>query len=70
MTYTLGDIVQTKKPHPCGSNLWEVVRTGADIKLKCVKCGHIVMLSSENFKKAVVRKVNNENSNQSTTSTK
>lgn len=60
MLCNLGDIVKTKKPHPCGGNLWEVVRTGTDIKLKCLKCNHIVMLSSEDFKKAIKSKVNNE----------
>lgn len=40
----LGDTVITKKNHPCGSNKWECVRTGADIKLKCLTCGRIIML--------------------------
>lgn len=59
MQYQLEDIVKTKKTHPCGSNLWQIVRTGADIKLKCLKCGHVVMLTSENFKKVVICKVDN-----------
>lgn len=42
--YQLGSIVVMKKPHPCGTNEWEVTRVGADIKLKCVKCGRMVML--------------------------
>lgn len=33
-----------KKPHPCGSHQWEVLRTGADFRLKCKGCGHQVML--------------------------
>ena len=32
----LGDVVQTKKNHPCGSNTWTVIRTGADIKIRCM----------------------------------
>jgi hypothetical protein len=40
----LGDIVRLKKPHPCGSLEWVVVRLGADIGLKCLKCQHAVML--------------------------
>ena len=40
----VGDIVVMKKSHPCGGNLWEVVRTGADVKIKCLKCGRVVML--------------------------
>jgi len=47
----VGDIVKTKKKHPCGSSLWQVIRVGADIKIKCEGCGHIVMLSRENFEK-------------------
>ena len=35
----LGDIVQTKKPHPCGGVRWEIVRTGSDWKIRCLTCG-------------------------------
>lgn len=49
--YDLGDIVQMKKPHPCGENRWEIIRMGMDIKIKCTKCGHIVMLSRREFEK-------------------
>ena len=45
----VGDIVVMKKPHPCGGNLWEVVRTGADVKIKCLKCGRVVMLDLLTF---------------------
>ena len=44
MEYQIGDIVQTKKQHPCGSKLWEITRVGVDFKLKCLGCGHIVMI--------------------------
>ena len=47
----LGDVVQTRKPHPCGSSEWVVTRTGADIKMRCMKCGRIVMLDRETFLK-------------------
>ncbi len=47
----LGDIIQTKKPHPCGSNEWTVIRVGADIKIKCSGCGRIVMMDRESFLK-------------------
>lgn len=40
----LGDLVQTRKTHPCGSSEWTVIRTGADIKIKCSGCGRIVMM--------------------------
>ena len=45
----LGDVIMTRKPHPCGGNLWTVVRTGADIKIRCNTCGHVVMLDREKF---------------------
>ena len=47
----LQDVIQTKKPHPCGSDTWVVVRTGADIKMKCQGCGRVVMLDRETFLK-------------------
>ena len=47
----LGDVVQTRKQHPCGSSEWTVIRTGADIKMKCSGCGRIVMLDRETFLK-------------------
>ena len=45
----LGDVITTRKPHPCGSNEWTVIRTGADIKIRCSGCGRIVMLDRESF---------------------
>lgn len=49
----IGDFVITRKNHPCGCNRWEVVRVGADVKIKCVSCGRIVMLDTESFEKSV-----------------
>jgi hypothetical protein len=51
--FNLGDIVETRKGHPCGSNNWEIIRLGADIKIKCVGCGRIVMLPRAKFEKSV-----------------
>ncbi len=42
-----------KKAHPCGANRWEVVRTGADVKIKCLNCGRIVMLDKLTFEKSL-----------------
>ena len=42
--YQIGDIVRLKKKHPCGSFEWEILRTGADLKLKCLICGHLIMM--------------------------
>ena len=43
--YEVGDIVKLKKPHPCGSQEWEILRVGADFRLKCMGCGHQVMIA-------------------------
>lgn len=51
--YTLGTQVIMKKAHPCGTNLWEVVRLGADIKIKCINCGRTVMLPRLEFNKKI-----------------
>ena len=45
MVYEVGDIIKLKKPHPCGSHEWEVLRVGADFRLKCMVCGHQVMMA-------------------------
>lgn len=57
--FNLGDIVETRKGHPCGSNNWEIIRLGADIKIKCVGCGRIVMLPRVKFEKSVKKIVKN-----------
>jgi len=43
--FDVGDIIRMKKSHPCGSYEWEVLRTGADFRLKCQGCGHQVMVT-------------------------
>ena len=43
MDLRLHDKLELKKAHPCGSKLWEVLRVGMDIKLRCLGCGHEVM---------------------------
>lgn len=53
--FKLGDIVRMKKQHPCGSFNWEVIRMGADIKIKCQGCGRVVMLPRMQFEKRMVR---------------
>ncbi len=49
----LGDVVRLKKVHPCGGYDWEVTRLGADIGLKCLKCGRQVMLTRSVFNRRV-----------------
>ena len=48
----VGDIVKMKKAHPCGSDEWEITRTGMDFGMKCCGCGHFVMLARTKFEKA------------------
>ena len=57
MEYNLGDIVKTKKMHPCGNNLQKIVRIGVDFKLKCLKCNHIIVLPREKALKAITKKI-------------
>lgn len=57
MEFFIGEKVETKKKHPCGSNKWEIIRIGADFKLKCLTCGRIVMLSRVDFEKRFKRKI-------------
>ena len=52
LNYELGDIATMRKPHPCGSDKWEIIRMGADIKIKCCGCGHVVCLNALNSTKA------------------
>ena len=52
MTYEVGDIVKLKKPHPCGSREWEILRVGADFRLKCTGCGHQVMMARPRVEKS------------------
>jgi len=49
-----GDVVKLKKKHPCGSSEWEVLRAGADFRIKCTGCGHQVMLPRSSLEKSIV----------------
>ena len=42
--FDVGDIIKMKKPHPCGSREREILRVGADFRLKCMGCGHQIMV--------------------------
>ena len=53
----LGDIVQMRKTHPCGSDKWMIIRVGADIKIKCSGCGRIVMMYIADFVKLMKKVV-------------
>jgi hypothetical protein len=54
--FQLGDTVQLKKPHACGANEWVVIRMGMDIRVKCARCGHSVLIPRSRFER-LVRKV-------------
>ena len=56
MDLHLHDLVELKKPHPCGSVQWEILRVGMDIKLRCRGCGHELMLPRGKAEKSI-RKV-------------
>ena len=49
--YDLHDIVEMKKPHACKTNRWQIIRMGADIKIKCLGCAHIIMMPRREFTK-------------------
>ena len=53
MDIRVGDILTMKKPHPCGSRDWEVLRVGADFRLRCRGCGHEVMGPRSKFERNV-----------------
>ena len=58
MDYNVGDIVRTKKVHPCGSKNWELLRVGVDFKLKCLGCGHVVTMERPKALKMITKKEN------------
>lgn len=53
MDIQVGDVLKLKKPHPCGSKEWEVLRTGMDFRLKCSGCGHQVMLPRKQLERNI-----------------
>ena len=53
MDIQVGDILRLKKQHPCGSEEWEVLRTGMDFRLKCCGCGRQVMLARRIVEKSI-----------------
>ena len=53
MDIRLNDILTMKKAHPCGSKMWRVLRTGADFRLKCLGCGHELMLPRSKAEKNI-----------------
>lgn len=51
----LEDVLQLKKPHPCGSDRWRVLRVGADIRLRCERCGRVILVPRSAIERRVRR---------------
>ncbi|MEW6546256.1 MAG: DUF951 domain-containing protein [Bacillota bacterium] len=51
--YHVGDVVRLRKAHPCGSDRWEIIRTGIDFGLRCLGCGRYVMIPRRRFERSV-----------------
>ena len=60
MEYNLNDLVIMKKVHPCGNSEFKIIRLGADIKIRCTKCDHVIMLSRVDFNKKIKKVVSDE----------
>ena len=58
--YKLNDIVIMKKQHPCGTNKWQIVRVGDDIKIKSLNCNRTIMLPRIEFNKKIKKVVDDE----------
>ena len=56
----LGDVVKMKKTHPCGSDSWEVIRIGMDIRIKCMGCGRLVLMPRSKFEKNIKKWIRQE----------
>ncbi|ADQ15779.1 DUF951 domain-containing protein [Halanaerobium hydrogeniformans] len=55
--FEVGDKVKFKKSHPCGGDVWKILRVGMDFKLKCQKCDRIIMLPRSKFEKSFKKKL-------------
>ena len=60
MDVRVGDILELKKPHPCGNRSWLVLRVGMDFKLRCQGCGHELMLPRSKAEKNIKKIERNE----------
>lgn len=59
MDVRIGDILEMKKAHPCGSKNWQVLRVGMDFRLRCGGCGHEIMISRSKAEKNI-KKIHRE----------
>lgn len=58
--YKLGTRVIMKKQHPCGANEWEIIRLGADIKIRCLNCNRSLFMPRIEFNKKIKKIINKE----------
>ena len=59
--YEIGDIVEMKKPHPCGTNKWQITRVGVDIKIQCINWNREIMMDRLEFDKKLKKKIGGTN---------
>ncbi|MBR5115231.1 MAG: DUF951 domain-containing protein [Oscillospiraceae bacterium] len=64
MQINVGDVIITKKTHPCGGDRWAVLRVGMDFKLRCLKCGREVMVPRFKAEKSVKKLLQTEGTQQ------
>ncbi len=64
VVFNLYDVVEMKKPHPCKqrNKLFQIVRVGADIKIKCLSCGNVIMMDREKFESSMRKVVSKHDS--------
>lgn len=60
LNYKIGTKVIMKKQHPCGTNLWEITRLGADIKIKCMNCNRTILIPRIEFNKKLKKIISEE----------
>lgn len=53
MDLRVGDIIQSKKKHPCGSNRWKILRVGMDIRWRCLGCGRLILIPRLKAEKSI-----------------
>jgi hypothetical protein len=51
--FDMNDVVEMKKPHPCGENRWKIIRLGMDIRIKCLGCDHSVLIPRREFTRKI-----------------
>ena len=59
MDVRVGDVIQTKKPHPCGANCFDVLRVGMDFTIRCQGCGHEIMLPRSKIERNIKKILRN-----------